>query len=243
MLPSATTVTESPNNPRKSFDEASLNELAASIKAQGILSPLVVWPVDHHFEIVAGARRYRAARLAGLEAAPTYNPALLWNQTRQNRGYREETREMDAGERIRFMAPEKVNHIRSGDFVTVELIEPNLSACLDNGKSVDLDTEAAEHIDYGYAVDSVGNLAAGRVILAGEATQLSGLEDNLARLNSSICELSVYTSNASQSLQVDLAQSTVAAETLSKSVIGATNLSVEGPSVAESIIEEIGLHL
>jgi ParB family chromosome partitioning protein len=63
-------LTESPNNPRKSFDEASLNELAASIKAQGILSPLVVRPVNHHFEIVAGARRYRAAQLAGLETAP-----------------------------------------------------------------------------------------------------------------------------------------------------------------------------
>jgi ParB family chromosome partitioning protein len=63
-------LTESPNNPRKSFDEASLNELASSIKAQGILSPLVVRPVGQHFEIVAGARRYRAARLAELETAP-----------------------------------------------------------------------------------------------------------------------------------------------------------------------------
>jgi ParB family chromosome partitioning protein len=63
-------LTESPNNPRRSFDEASLNELAESIKAQGILAPLVVRPVDHHFEIVAGARRYRAAQRAGLETAP-----------------------------------------------------------------------------------------------------------------------------------------------------------------------------
>jgi ParB family chromosome partitioning protein len=63
-------LTESPNNPRRSFDEAALNELADSIKTQGILAPLVVRPVDHHFEIVAGARRYRAAQLAGLEAAP-----------------------------------------------------------------------------------------------------------------------------------------------------------------------------
>jgi ParB family chromosome partitioning protein len=44
--------------------------LAESIKTQGILAPLVVRPVDHHFEIVAGARRYRAAQLAGLEIAP-----------------------------------------------------------------------------------------------------------------------------------------------------------------------------
>jgi ParB family chromosome partitioning protein len=63
-------LTESANNPRHSFDEAALNELAESIKAQGILAPLVVRPVGQHFEIVAGARRYRAAQLAGLDAAP-----------------------------------------------------------------------------------------------------------------------------------------------------------------------------
>lgn len=63
-------LTESSNNPRRTFDEAALNELAESIKTQGILAPLVVRPVGQHFEIVAGARRYRAAHLAGLETAP-----------------------------------------------------------------------------------------------------------------------------------------------------------------------------
>lgn len=61
---------ESANNPRRSFEKAALNELAESIKMQGILAPLVVRPVNNHFEIVAGARRYRAAQLAGLETAP-----------------------------------------------------------------------------------------------------------------------------------------------------------------------------
>jgi ParB family chromosome partitioning protein len=63
-------LTESPNNPRRTFDETALNELAESIKAQGILAPLVVRPVNNHFEIVAGARRYRAAQRAGLDSAP-----------------------------------------------------------------------------------------------------------------------------------------------------------------------------
>jgi ParB family chromosome partitioning protein len=62
--------TESALNPPRSFDEAALNELAESIKTQGVLAPLVVRPVGQHFEIVAGARRYRAAHLAGLETAP-----------------------------------------------------------------------------------------------------------------------------------------------------------------------------
>jgi len=63
-------LTESATNPRRSFDQTALGELAESIKMQGILAPLVVRPVGQHFEIVAGARRYRAAQLAGLETAP-----------------------------------------------------------------------------------------------------------------------------------------------------------------------------
>ncbi len=64
-------LTESPTNPRQVFDETSLNELAESIRAQGVLSPLVVRPKGQHtYEIVAGARRYRAAQRAGLEYVP-----------------------------------------------------------------------------------------------------------------------------------------------------------------------------
>jgi ParB family chromosome partitioning protein len=63
---------ESPVNPRKTFDKAVLLELAASIRAQGVLSPLLVRPMDgtQGYQIVAGARRYRAAQLAGLDSVP-----------------------------------------------------------------------------------------------------------------------------------------------------------------------------
>jgi ParB/RepB/Spo0J family partition protein len=67
----------SPNNPRKTFDEASLQELAASIRNIGISQPLIVRPepmdeglVEQRYEIVAGHRRSEAATLAGLEEAP-----------------------------------------------------------------------------------------------------------------------------------------------------------------------------
>ena len=64
-------LTESANNPRSTFDDKALDELAESIKAQGVLSPLVVRPKGgHSYEIVAGARRYRAAQRAGLEYIP-----------------------------------------------------------------------------------------------------------------------------------------------------------------------------
>jgi len=61
---------ESPANPRRVFEDAALQELAASIQAQGVLSPLLVRQKGHSYEIVAGARRYRAAQLAGLDSVP-----------------------------------------------------------------------------------------------------------------------------------------------------------------------------
>ncbi len=63
---------ESPANPRRVFDDAAMQELAASIRAQGVLSPLLVRPVNstHGYEIVAGARRFRAAQLAEAETVP-----------------------------------------------------------------------------------------------------------------------------------------------------------------------------
>jgi ParB family chromosome partitioning protein len=62
---------ESKSNPRRVFDDAALKELAASIRTQGVLSPLLVRPLtENGFEIVFGARRYRAAQLAEQETLP-----------------------------------------------------------------------------------------------------------------------------------------------------------------------------
>jgi ParB family transcriptional regulator, chromosome partitioning protein len=61
----------SKTNPRRTFDEAALKELAESIRAQGVLSPLLVRPLSENgFEIVFGERRYRAAQLAGQDTVP-----------------------------------------------------------------------------------------------------------------------------------------------------------------------------
>ena len=56
--------------PRKDFAEEALRELADSIKAQGILSPLIVRPLGDDFELIAGERRWRAAQLVGLKTVP-----------------------------------------------------------------------------------------------------------------------------------------------------------------------------
>jgi ParB family chromosome partitioning protein len=62
---------ESPTNPRQIFDDDGLQELAASIRANGVLQPLLVRPhSERRFEIVFGARRYRGAALAEQETIP-----------------------------------------------------------------------------------------------------------------------------------------------------------------------------
>ena len=66
-----TALIESASNPRKRFDEKSLEELAASFKTQGVLAPLLVRELEESkYEVVAGARRLRAARLAELASLP-----------------------------------------------------------------------------------------------------------------------------------------------------------------------------
>lgn len=62
-----------PDQPRKTFNDAELNDLAASIREKGVLQPILLRTVSgraHMYEIVAGERRYRASKLAGLNEIP-----------------------------------------------------------------------------------------------------------------------------------------------------------------------------
>ncbi len=61
----------SPHQPRRSFDEEQLLGLAESIKARGVLQPVLVRPLPGgRYELVAGERRWRAAQRAGLDRVP-----------------------------------------------------------------------------------------------------------------------------------------------------------------------------
>lgn len=59
-----------PQQPRRQFDQESLEELAASIREHGILQPIVVTPFEGGYQIVAGERRYRASKLAAKDKIP-----------------------------------------------------------------------------------------------------------------------------------------------------------------------------
>jgi len=89
--------------PRIEFDEAALNELAESIKAQGVMQPIIVRSISaDQFEIVAGERRWRASQIAGLDSIPALvrdisdetaiAMALIENIQRENLNPMEEAR-------------------------------------------------------------------------------------------------------------------------------------------------------
>ncbi|HEX2084279.1 MAG TPA: ParB/RepB/Spo0J family partition protein [Solirubrobacteraceae bacterium] len=96
-------IAPNPHQPRRSFDEASLQSLAGSIAANGILQPVLVRPLaGGTYELVAGERRWRAARLAGLDRVPalvrdrddatTLELALVENMAREDLNPVEEAR-------------------------------------------------------------------------------------------------------------------------------------------------------
>ncbi|MGH2841596.1 MAG: ParB/RepB/Spo0J family partition protein, partial [Solirubrobacteraceae bacterium] len=93
----------SPNQPRRSFDEGALEALAGSLRERGVLQPVLVRPLaGGTYELVAGERRWRAARIAGLESIPALvrdrddsealEAALIENMAREDLNPVEEAR-------------------------------------------------------------------------------------------------------------------------------------------------------
>ena len=61
-----------PDQPRRDFDEKSLEELSLSIKSKGVITPITLRENGNNYEIVAGERRWRAAKMAKIKSIPAY---------------------------------------------------------------------------------------------------------------------------------------------------------------------------
>jgi conjugative relaxase-like TrwC/TraI family protein len=128
----------------------------------------------------------------------SYNPALARKLTGQSTLFREEQRDVAVGERIRLTQSDQGTHVRSGDFGTVERIsnDNSLSVRLDNGKSIELDSERGRHIDYGYVVEGSPYAAVDRVLVTGDAPQLAQEEKMFAHLSPQTRDLALYISDS-----------------------------------------------
>ncbi len=125
----------------------------------------------------------------------SYDPSQLRVQTAQSKVYREETRELAVGDRIRLTTPNREQRIRSGEFATVERIgqDNSIAARLDLGRAVELNPDEAKHIEYGYAVDTDQRVSATRVLATGERIDPKALAD----IPPATREVALYTSDGS----------------------------------------------
>ena len=93
--------------PRKSFDEEALKELSASIRTHGVVQPLIVKQKGERFMIIAGERRFRAARLAGLTEVPVlavdYDDAEIHEVSLIENIQREDLNPIEEASAIRFL--------------------------------------------------------------------------------------------------------------------------------------------
>ena len=96
--------------PRKKFDETSLNELAQSIATHGVIQPIVVTPMGKRFMIIAGERRFRASKLAGKTQIPAvikhYTPQQIKEISLIENLQREDLNPIEAGRAIKTLMTE-----------------------------------------------------------------------------------------------------------------------------------------
>ncbi len=159
-----------------------------------------------------------------------YNPAVEWQMRLKANIYMPEERELAAGERIQFTRSEWDQGVRVGNLATIEHIHEDggLSVKVDSGARLQLTPEQAQHVDYGYAIESTKRLAVDRVILSGEAEQITAQREALSQLPANLHELTVYTSNGYQAAWPELA---VLKEIAAPAVADISKRDKEGPSI------------
>ena len=147
---SVDSILPNPRQPRTVFDDEGIEELANSIKEHGVLQPLVVRPRGEGYELIAGERRLRAAKMAGLKKVPivirnasnqdSLEIALIENVQREDIGPMERARAykrlMDEFELTQEMVAQKVGKARASVANTVRLLRLpiDIQEGLDKGK-------------------------------------------------------------------------------------------------------------
>jgi conjugative relaxase-like TrwC/TraI family protein len=154
-------------------------------------------PHDSQATVITTTPRYNllSVRFDATREEVSYNPAQLRTQTRESHVYRQETREIAEGERIRFGRYDKDVGIRSGELGTVGRIglDHSMTVKMDSATTVEISAETARHIDYGYAVGGLMNVRAERILATGDGFPHKNLQGTSPKAN-----LSLYTNSPQQ---------------------------------------------
>ena len=152
--------------PRKQFDEHSLNELADSIRVHGIVQPLIVKKKNNRYMIIAGERRFRAARLAGLNEVPVlvadYDEAQIHEVSLIENIQRENLNPIEEAAAIRFLMKQH------------DMTQEEVSARLGKSRPA-----IANSIRLLQLPESVIELLKSGVLSAGHGRALAGLTDRV----------------------------------------------------------------
>ncbi len=127
-----------------------------------------------------------------------YNPALTPSMTKLSTVHRQERRDLGTGDRIEITMPDKEQGIRNRDLGTVTQIASDhaLTVRLDNGKTVKIDADKANHIEHGYTVEGTKNFHAQRVLVSIGGPAEVAAESALARaISRSSASTTFYTSD------------------------------------------------
>lgn len=136
--------------------------------------------------------------VTGADESPrVYNPATEWQMRLKATVYSSENREFAEGERIQFTRSESDQGIRFGSLATIEHIHEDggVSVKVDSGSILQLTPEQAQHVEYGYAIESTKRLAVDRIILSGEAEQITAQREALSQRSANFHKLTMYTSD------------------------------------------------
>ena len=164
--------------------------------------------------------------VTGADDSPrVYNPATEWQMRLKASLYSPEDRELAEGERIQFSRSDWDKGIRAGNLATIEQIRDDgaFSIKVDSGATLQLTPEQAQHIEYGYAIESTKRLYVDRIILSGEAEQINAQREALSQVQANFQELTVYTSDGARTASPEFA----------------VHREFAGPAVAKIAIPEI----
>ncbi|MBW4028985.1 MAG: AAA family ATPase, partial [Acidobacteria bacterium] len=169
--------------------------------------------------------------VTGADDSPrVYDPATEWQMRLKATVYSPEERELAEGERIQLTRSEWDHGIRVGNLATIEHIheDGSLSVKVDSGASLQLTPQQAQHVEYGYAIESTKGLAVDRIILSGEADQFTSPREGLSQLPAKLHELTVYTSDGCHPSAPELA---VQKEAPAPAIAESSTAKIEVPSI------------